>query len=207
MEARGQGKLRTDLLHIVRPDKSERTRGKNDEVPRVRAGHLRRAGALDVACCRSRKTACPRRYRVRYIVRATCQELRTPGGSKEKREWEGCLAHCSARYTPRGQREEGDRETGGQRPCGQGRGAGLGEGGRADRGQDRARGPGQRGGSERERCLANCSASCSRWPGGRGSEMAGQGRGRATAACKRERGTGAKRCPTTERAARSARGH
>ena len=140
---------------------------------------------------------------MRYKVRATCQELRTPGGSKEVREWEGCLAHCSARCTPRGNQR---------------RGAGQGERGRADRGRDRAKGPGHRGGAERERCLANCSAPCSRWPEGRGSEMAGQGRGRAARGPayahsmprrleRANMGQEHKRCPTTERAARSARGH
>ena len=49
-------------------------------------------------------------------------------------------------------------------------------------GQDRAEGPGQGEGAKRERCHANCSALCSRWPEGRGAEKAGQGRGRATAA-------------------------
>ena len=56
---------------------------------------------------------------------------------------------------------EGDRETGGRRPCNQGRGAGQGERGRADRGQDRARGPGQRGG-QRGSAASRIAPQCAR---------------------------------------------
>ena len=116
---------------------------------------------------------------MRYKVRATYQELRTPGGSKGEREWEGCLAHCSAGCTPKGKREEGDREIGGRGPCNQGRGAGQGERGRAERGQDRARGSGQRGGqrgSAASRIAPHCArasqrAEGPRWQGREGSNM------------------------------------
>ena len=116
---------------------------------------------------------------MRYKVRATYQELRKPGGSKGGREWEGCLAHPSARCTPKGKRGEGDREIGGRRPCTQGRGAGQGERGRADRGQDKARGPGQRGGQSRSaasRIAPHCApasrgAEGPRWKGREGGNM------------------------------------
>ena len=103
-------------------------------------------------------------------MRATSPGTRAPGGGKVKREWEGCLAHCSARCTPKGKREEGDREIGGRRPCNQGRGAGQGERGRADRGQDRARGPGQRGGqrgSAASRIAPHCARASRRAEGPR----------------------------------------
>ena len=130
---------------------------------------------------------------MRYKERATYQELRTPGGSKGEREWEGCLAHCSARCTPKGKREKGDREIGGRRPCNQGRGAGQGERGRADRGQDKATGPGHRGGREgalpRELLRTVLALA--------GGQRVRDGRAEK----------GVTWCPTTERAARSVRGH
>ena len=150
-------------------------------MPRDRANRLRRAGPLDVP--RSLGSL-PRRYRVRYKVRATNQEHRTPGGRKGEREWEGCLAHYPARCTPKGKREEGGREIGGRRPCNQGRGAGQGERGRADRGQDRARGPGQRGGqrgSAASRIAPHCAragrrAEGPRWQGREGGNMVSHNR-------------------------------
>ena len=44
-------------------------------------------------------------------------------------------------------------------------------------GARQGQGAGAERGAERERCLANCSALCTRWPEGRGTEKAGQRRG------------------------------
>ena len=42
------------------------------------------------------------RRRVQWDVRATSPGTRAPGGGKVKREWEGCLAYCSAKCVPGG---------------------------------------------------------------------------------------------------------
>ena len=67
---------------------------------------------------------------------------RAPGGGKVKREWEGCLAYCSAKCMPGGYREDGDRETEGQGPRDQRRGAREDEKGQQTGGRT---GPGGRG--------------------------------------------------------------
>ena len=56
-------------------------------------------------------------------MRATSLGTRAPGGGKVRREWERCLAYCSAMCMQGGYSEDGDKETEGQGPRGLGRGA------------------------------------------------------------------------------------
>ena len=84
-------------------------------------------------------------------VRATCQETRTPGGRKVKRELEGCLAHCSAQCTPggvEGGRGQRDRRPETLQPRKRGRGGWgrtSGQGARQGQGAGAERGGGEGG--------------------------------------------------------------
>ena len=117
----------TDLMYIVRPGLNERTRGKNNKGapqpswPPAASGGTGHGGTPsvlplgspppEVQCAMCLRSVMQRekvetrdkgRRRVQCKVRATCHETGTPGGRKVKREWEGCLAHCSVKCTPGG---------------------------------------------------------------------------------------------------------